>query len=149
MSVSLIGRSSPRFIENLRRLRIPLFMEHVSAGFPSPAQDYVEQTLDLNDLCVQRPAATFFVRVAGDSMTEAGIYPEDILVVDRSVTAHQGDVVIASLHGELTVKQLQLHPRLRLIPRNRAYPPIDVPEDAEFEIFGVVTNVIRNMRRQR
>jgi len=127
---------------------MPLFMDRVSAGFPSPAQDYVEQALDLNELCIRRPAATFFVRVDGDSMRDAGIYPEDILVVDRSVQAEQGDIVIASVHGELTVKELQLRPCVRLIPRNPAYAPIDIPEGAELEIFGVVTNVVRNMRRQ-
>ncbi len=89
MSVSLIGRSGALAFIKAKRLRIPLFMERVSAGFPSPAQDYVEQTLDLmldlNELCIKRPAATFFVRVEGDSMIDAGIHPDDILVVDRSV----------------------------------------------------------------
>ena len=85
MSVSLIGRSGALAFIKAKCLRIPLFMERVSAGFPSPAQDYVEQTLDLNELCIKRPAATFFVRVEGDSMIDAGIHPDDILVVDRSV----------------------------------------------------------------
>ena len=93
----------------------------VSAGFPSPAQDYVEQTLDLNELCIKRPAATFFVRVEGDSMIDAGIHPDDILVVDRSVQAEHGDIVIAGIHGELTVKELQLRPCVKLIPRNQGY----------------------------
>lgn len=78
MSVSLIGRSGALAFIKAKRLRIPLFMERVSAGFPSPAQDYVEQTLDLNELCIKRPAATFFVRVEGDSMIDAGIHPDDI-----------------------------------------------------------------------
>nr|QBQ85719.1 RumA [Shewanella putrefaciens] len=123
-------------------------MERVSAGFPSPAQDYVEQTLDLNELCIKRPAATFFVRVEGDSMIDAGIHPDDILVVDRSVQAEHGDIVIAGIHGELTVKELQLRPCVMLIPRNRAYEPIHISEGTELEIFGVVTNVVRNMRRK-
>ena len=106
-------------------------MERVSAGFPSPAQDYVEQTLDLNELCIKRPAATFFVRVEGDSMIDAGIHPDDILVVDRSVQAEHGDIVIAGIHGELTVKELQLRQCVKLLPRNRAYEPIHIPEGTE------------------
>jgi len=127
---------------------IPLYFEHVSAGFPSPAQDYVEQRLDLNQLCVKRPAATYFVRVEGDSMVEAGIYPDDLLVVDRSVIALHGDIVIASLNGEFTVKVLEREPVIRLVPRNTRYSPIVINEGDDFEIFGVVTNVIRTMKRQ-
>ena len=114
---------------------LPLFLERISAGFPSPAQDYVEQRLDLNQLCVKRPAATYFVRVAGDSMIDAGIYPDDLLVVDRSVTEQHGDVVIASLNGEFTVKVLELNP-LRLVPQNQHYHPIVITESDDFEIFG-------------
>lgn len=125
---------------------LPLFLEKISAGFPSPAQDYVEQRLDLNQLCVKRPAATYFVRVSGDSMIEAGIYPDDLLVVDRSVTAKHGDIVIASLNGEFTVKELGLDPFM-LIPRNRHYQPIPICDGDDVEIFGVVTNVIRSMKR--
>lgn len=148
MSISRIGRSgTPAFIQ-AKRLRIPLFMEHVSAGFPSPAQDYIDQILDLNELCIKRPAATFFVRVDGDSMIDAGIHPNDILVVDRSIQAEHGDIVIAGIHGELTVKELQLRPCVKLIPRNQAYAPINIPEGADLELFGVVTNVVRNMRRK-
>lgn len=148
MCVSLIGRSGARVFSKTKRLRMPLFLERVSAGFPSPAEDYVEQALDLNELCIKRPAATFFVRVQGESMLEAGIYPDDVLVVDRSVQAEHGDIVIAGLHGELTVKQLELKPVVRLIPRNKDYPAIEIPEGAELDIFGVVTSVVRNMRRQ-
>jgi len=109
----------------------------------------VEQALDLNELCVKHPAATFFVRVQGDSMIEAGIQPGDILVVDRSIHAVHGDVVIASLDGEFTVKELALRPRVQLLPRNVLYAPIEIPEGMELEVFGVVTNVIRQIRRQR
>lgn len=144
--IYLLGRSA--FSLKIPRLRMPLFTERVAAGFPSPAQDYVEQTLDLNELCIKRPAATFFVRVEGDSMTGAGIFAGDILVVDRSIQAEHGDIVIAALNGEMTVKELELKPRIRLLPRNPAYPPIEIPEGAELSIFGVVTNVVRNMRRK-
>lgn len=128
-------------------LHLPLFLEKISAGFPSPAQDYVEQRLDLNQLCVKRPAATYFVRVAGDSMIDAGIYPEDLLVVDRSITAQSGDIVIACLNGEFTVKTLELAP-LRLVPQNDEYQPILITESDDFEIFGVVTNIIRSIKRK-
>lgn len=127
---------------------IPLFSEAVSAGFPSPAEDYIEQSLDLNELCIKRPAATFFVRVQGDSMIDAGIYSDDMLVIDRSIPATHGDIVIAGLYGEFTVKELQLRPRACLMPKNKAYSPIDIPEDSELDIFGVVTHVIRNVRQQ-
>ena len=148
MQVSIVGKCCSASHISEQQLAIPLFLDRVPAGFPSPAQDYVEQTLDLNELCIKHPAATFFVRVEGDSMIEAGIYPNDILVVDRSVRAEHGDIVIASFHGELTVKELELKPITRLIPRNKAYQPIDVPEGCELDIFGVVTSVVRNMRRK-
>lgn len=134
-------------VEAWPSLYLPLFLERVSAGFPSPAQDYVEQRLDLNELCIQRPAATYFVKVAGDSMIDAGIYPNDLLVVDRSITARNDDIVIASLHGEFTVKKLK-HDPLRLVPQNKNYHPILISESDDLEIFGVVTSVIRNIKRR-
>lgn len=142
MKTTLIGRSG-----TWTRLLSPLFLERVSAGFPSPAQDYVEQALDLNELCVKHPAATFFVRVQGDSMIEAGIFPNDILVVDRSLRAQHGDIVIVSLNGEFTVKELALRPIVQLLPRNARYQPVEIPEGSDLEVFGVVTHVIREMRR--
>ncbi|WKJ91327.1 translesion error-prone DNA polymerase V autoproteolytic subunit [Methylomonas montana] len=87
-------------------LSLPLFASKVAAGFPSPADDYVEKSLDLNDLLVPKPAATFFVRAKGDSMLGAGIHPNDILVVDRSIEPIHGKVVICAINGELTVKRL-------------------------------------------
>jgi len=128
--------------------RVPLYTERVPAGFPSPAQDYIEQTLDLNELCISHPAATFFVRVEGESMTGAGIFPNDILVVDRSLTARHGDIVIASLEREMTVKLLHLKPEpVRLLACNPAYPPLVITEGMVLEIFGVVTNVVRSLKR--
>lgn len=128
-------------------LPIPFFLERVSAGFPSPAQDYVEQVLDLNSLCVRHPAATFFVRVQGDSMRDAGIYPGDVLVVDRSLVARHGDTVIASVDGELTVKELcHRDGEICLLARNPAYPPITFAPPQELDVFGVVTGVVREMR---
>jgi DNA polymerase V len=148
MNLSLLGCSHALAWIKSHRLKIPLFSEAVSAGFPSPAQDYVEKALDLNELCIKRPAATFFVRVEGDSMIQAGIYAGDILVVDRSVTAEHGDTVIVAIHGEMTVKELELRPTVRLVPRNPAYSAIEIPEGTALDIFGVVTNVIRNIRHK-
>jgi DNA polymerase V len=134
--------------ESFSRLNIPLFLERVSAGFPSPAEDYVEKSLDLNELCIQHPAATFFVRVQGESMVDAGIFPNDVLVVDRSLRAKHGDIIIASLESEMTVKQLHLKPiPVRLLPRNPAYQPIIIEGDMVMEVFGVVTNVVRSLKR--
>jgi len=131
-----------------RKLTIPLFASKVKAGFPSPAQDYVERTLDLNELCIRHPNATFFVRVEGDSMIEAGIFDADVLVVDRSIDAEHGDIVVAAVGGEFTVKELCTRPTLQLLPRNKAYSPIAFNDGDELNIFGVVTNVIRQMKRK-
>lgn len=142
MSVSFLAQSAI-----VSALQLPLFVSKVSAGFPSPAQDYVEQTLDLNELCIKRPAATFFVRVEGESMIDVGIFHNDILVVDRSVKPQHGDIVVAQVDSEFTVKELCLRPQLMLVPRNCAYRPICLANDNELQIFGVVTNVVRQMSR--
>lgn len=128
--------------------QIPFFSDPVKAGFPSPAQDYVERTLDLNELCIRHPNATFFVRVEGDSMIEAGIHDGDVLVVDRSIDAEHGDIVVAAVGNEFTVKELCTRPSLMLLPRNPAYKPIRPRNGEELNIFGVVTNVIRQMKRK-
>ncbi|PNU21212.1 UV protection and mutation protein [Geothermobacter hydrogeniphilus] len=141
MKVERIGQAG-RF----DALAIPLFLDKVPAGFPSPASDYCERALDLNELCIRTPAATYFVRAQGDSMIEAGIFSGDVLVVDRSLEAKHGDIVIAEFNGELTVKKLELRPRTRLVPMNDHHAPIPIPEGAELEIFGVVTTVIHSLR---
>ena len=142
MTVENLGESG-----EFKQLDIQLFSDAVTAGFPSPATDYCERKLDLNELCIQHPAATYFVRAQGDSMIEAGIFPGDVLVVDRSITAAHGDIVIVSVNGELTVKQLETRPRMRLVPMNSQYQPIDVPDDADLEVFGVATTVIHSLRK--
>ncbi|WP_018693810.1 translesion error-prone DNA polymerase V autoproteolytic subunit [Algicola sagamiensis] len=125
---------------------IPLMLEAIPAGFPSPAQDYIEKSLDLNELCIRHPAATFFLRVEGDSMVEAGIYSGDILIVNKALTAQHGDIVVAALFGEFTVKTLEKYPQLRLVPSNRNYQPIVITEEMEMTIFGVVSGVVRQLR---
>ncbi|WP_409373143.1 translesion error-prone DNA polymerase V autoproteolytic subunit [Shewanella sp. SP1S1-7] len=126
--------------------RLSLFSSLIAAGFPSPAQDYVEQTLDLYELCIKHPAATFFVKVQGDSMIDAGIFSGDILVVDRSLQPAHGDTVVAAVNGEFTVKQLQLRPVVQLLPRNALFSPIAINDESELNIFGVVTNVVKKLK---
>lgn len=127
-------------------LERPLFSGGVSAGFPSPAEDHIEGRLDLNELLVKHPAATFFVRVTGDSMTGAGIHHDDILVVDRSLEAVHGKVVIAIVDGELTVKRLYRRKGLvRLLAENPDYSAIELAEETSCEIWGVVTSVIHSL----
>lgn len=118
----------------------------VVAGFPSPAEQYVEPPLDLNEHLVKRPAATYFVKAAGDSMVNAGINNGDLLVVDRSLTPTNGDVVIASVDGEFTVKTFRRkNGRISLVPANERYAPIDFSEGQELQIFGKVTYVIHKL----
>lgn len=126
-----------------RGYKLPLFQSAVAAGFPSPAESEMEQLLDLNELLIKHPVATFFVRVSGSSMVGAGINHNDILVVDRSLEPHSGKIVVAAVNGELTVKRLHKEgTRLLLIAENAAYPPIDITECTDLHIWGVVTNVI-------
>lgn len=125
---------------------LPLFIERVPCGFPSPAQDYVEQRIDLNNRLIQKPGATYFVHVSGDSMIDAGITDGDMLVVDSSLAATHGDFVVASVSGEFTVKELRTRPFLHLLPHNIRYSPITFKSEEELEIFGVVTFTIKACR---
>lgn len=127
----------------LKQYRLPLFSMPVSAGSPKPADEYVEETLDLSRMLVKRPDATFFVRVEGESMIDAEIHPGDLLVVDRSVEPRHRDVVVAIIDGEFTVKVLHKRPSLRLVSRN-ASKPSDI--DEPFEIWGVVLWVVHKTR---
>lgn len=121
----------------------PLFLCRVSAGFPSPAEEYREGSLNLNRYVIRHPAATFFVRAAGDSMLGAGIHPEDLLVVDRSLEPADGRVVVAAVNGELTVKRLSLQRgKAFLLPENKTYPPLEISSALELQIWGVVTFVL-------
>lgn len=130
--------------EDYKTTLLSLFIDRVPCGFPSPAQDYVEDRLDLNQLVIRHPSATYFVKVSGDSMIDVGISDGDLLVVDRSLTAEHGDIVIASVDGEFTVKELCKKPVLQLLPRNRAYSPIFINSEETLEIFGVVTFTIKS-----
>jgi len=123
--------------------RQPIFIATVPAGFPSPAADYEEGKLDLNRHLIKNPAATFFVRVTGDSMLKAGIHGGDLLVVDRSIEPRDKSVVIAVVNGELTVKRIRIRRnKVTLVAENDAYRSQEIDEKMEFEVWGVVTNVI-------
>ena len=122
---------------------LPLFVSSIAAGFPSPADDYVDKKLDLNELLIAQPAATFFVRVVGDSMQGAGISTGDLLVVDRSMQAVNGNIVVAIVQGEFTVKRLKKEgDKIFLIAENPSYRPIEINEESGFEVWGVVSYVI-------
>lgn len=126
--------------------QIPFYQCSVNAGFPSPAEDEMEKSLDLNELLIRKPASTFFLRVSGSSMINAGINDNDILIVDRSIEPVHGKIVIAAINGELTVKRLHIQgKKISLIPENENYPPIVIGEGSELHIWGVVTNVIHSL----
>lgn len=128
----------------------PCFEESVAAGFPSPAAGEIHHILDLNSLCIRHPLSTYYVRARGDSMTGAGIGDGDVLVVDRSIRAASGDVIIASLNGEFTVKRLEIRGKeVRLVPENPAYSPIDITPELQAEFFGVVTWVVKPLKRHK
>lgn len=130
---------------SLTSYQIPLYSSTVRAGFPSPADDYIEDFLDLNHYLINHPAATFMVRASGDSMTDAGIQSGDLLVVDRSINVTHGKIVIAAINGELTVKRLsKRNGRILLMPENNQYPPIDITDEQDLVIWGVVIHVIHS-----
>lgn len=126
--------------------KIPLYLTPIQAGFPSPADDYVDQRINLHDLLVKNPPATFFLRAAGESMIDAGIHDGDLLIVDRSAEAVSGRVVIAAVDGELTVKRLERrHGRTYLAPANDDYREIDITEREYVHLWGVVSYVIHKL----
>ena len=125
---------------------IPFYGVSVAAGYPSPADDYIDKKLDLNELLINKPASTFFVRAEGESMLGAGINPDDILVVDRSVHPGVGKIVVCALDGELTVKRLRSKEgKLVLAPENPNYSDIPLNDEVDMVIWGVVTSVIHNV----
>ena len=125
------------------QINTPVFLDKVSAGFPSPATDYMEKKLDLNEYLITHPAATFIVKASGSSMVNANIYSGDLLVVDRSITPKNNNIVIASIFGDLTVKKLKKKEKsFFLVSANEEYPSIEVKEEMECFIWGVVTYII-------
>lgn len=132
--------------ENPTAFKVPLFGHTIRAGFPSPADDYVADTLDLNEHLMPRKEASFLLRAKGESMVGVGIHDGDILVVDRSLNATDGKVVIATLDGQFTVKTLEKkRGKIRLLPANPSFEPIEIKDEQELQIWGVVTRVIHSL----
>jgi len=133
------------FIEN-NGYKLPLYTCSVSAGFPSPADDYTDKSLDLNEHLIKNPSATFFVRVSGDSMVGAGIHDGDTLIVDRSIEPTNNKIVVAAIDGQLTVKRiLKKTNKIFLMPENEKYSPIELSESNDITIWGVVTTVLHRV----
>lgn len=123
---------------------LPLFASRPAAGFPAPGDDEVEKALDLNDLLIENPTATFFVKVEGDSMEGAGIFSGDVLVVDRSIGPTHGRIVVAAVYGEMVVKRLdQTATTTRLLSEQAGYTPINVTDNDDCFIWGVVVGSVR------
>ena len=125
---------------------LTFYKEAVECGFPSPARDFTEGTIDLNEELIPRPNSTFIVRARGDSMIGSGIYPGDLLIVDRSLSPRNGSIIIAVLDGELSVKGLKLNNgQVTLSSSNPNYSDVIVSEEMDFTIWGVCTNVVHNL----
>ena len=130
-------------IENFSLGDIPLYGDAVPAGFPSPADDYLDMDLNLHDYLVQHPSATFCVKAIGDSMVDAGIKSSDVMVIDRALTPKNNDIILAVIDGEFTVKRIKKNDdELYLIPANENYRPVKITEDMDFQVWGVVTFII-------
>jgi DNA polymerase V len=132
---------------DVSHISIPYFSDGIKAGFPSPASEFPDKHLDLNEYLIQHPASTFFVKVIGDSMTGSNIHEGDILIVDRSLIPKNDDVIVAYLRGEFTVKKfLKEDPYVYLVPTNPAYKRIQIQADEDFVVWGVVTYVISKLK---
>jgi len=127
-------------------MALPLANQGISAGFPSPADDFLDLSIDLNKELIKHPYATFYGRVSGDSMTGVGLDDGDLLIIDKSLEPQDGKIAVCFIDGEFTVKRIKLDKdSLWLMPENKKYKPIKVTEENEFIIWGVVTSVIKNM----
>ena len=122
-----------------KKFKIPLLNDSVSAGFPSPADDYTEENIDLNEYLISNPFSTFFLRVKGDSMINAGIKDKDLIIVDKSLIAKPGNIVIAMIDGEFTIKRLSIkNDELYLKAENHNYPDFSFKNHIDVQIWGVV-----------
>ncbi len=142
----ILGQITFEMEEDAPSVTIPIFLGRISAGFPSPADDYIEAELDLNRLLIKNEAATFLFRVGGDSMINAGIHDKDILVVDKSEDAVHGKIVVAVVDGEFTVKRLYMkNGKCMLVPENPRFKTIVIRQEQELNVWGVVVGVVRKM----
>lgn len=129
-------------------LPLPLYLVRAAAGFPSPAEDFLDQSLDLNEYIIKNPSATFYVKAAGDSMEKVGIFEGDLIVIDRSKKAVHNSIVLAVVNGEFTIKRILFtnNGKIILSPENDKYRPIEINDGMDFEIWGVATNVVHQLR---
>ncbi|HNS29293.1 MAG TPA: translesion error-prone DNA polymerase V autoproteolytic subunit [Tenuifilaceae bacterium] len=129
-----------------KEVKLPLVDAFISAGFPSPADDYIEGKLDLNRQLIKNPSSTFFARVRGTSMTDVGINDGDILIIDKSLEAKHNSVLVCFIDGEFTVKKVQkTKGELFLIPQSKDFAPIKVSRESDFRLWGVVTYCIHKL----
>jgi len=134
-------------VEINNELILPIADDGIKAGFPSPAQDFMDLAIDLNRELIKHPASTFYGRVKGDSMIEAGIYDGDILIIDKSLEPRDGDMAVCFIDGDFTLKYIKIEDKIVwLIPANKQYQPIKVTEDNDFLIWGIVTYSIKKQR---
>jgi len=124
---------------------LPLYLSRIAAGFPSPADDYLDDGLDLNEHLIKHPAATYFARAEGDSMIELGIFTGDLLIIDRAIQAEDGDVVVVAVDGLLTIKLLDLA-HSRLLPANKLYRPIEISAESQVDVEGVVVHAVHHLK---
>ena len=134
------------FYSTTKKFKIPLLTDSVSAGFPSPADDYTEENIDLNEHLISNPFSTFFLRVKGDSMINSGIYDKDLIIVDKSLTPKPGNIVIAMIEGEFTVKRFSIkNNKLYLKAENHNYPDFNFEDYSDIHIWGVVIYSIHTL----
>jgi DNA polymerase V len=125
---------------------LPFYASHISAGFPSPAEDYVDLRLNIGEFVTENPTSTFFVRVHGDSMQDAHIVEGSILAVDKSLKAQSGDIIVAVVNNEFTVKRLITKgSKVYLVPENKKYQPLEITEDMNFQVWGKVVTVLHKL----
>lgn len=133
--------------EQRTRIELPLFTVRIPAGFPSPGDDYIDGKLDLNEHLIKHPSATFFMKVQGDSMIDAGISDGDLLIVDRALEATDNSIVVALIDGEFMVKRIRIKNGIYyLVPENSHYHPIEVKPEMNFQVWGVVIYVIHKAK---
>ena len=141
-----VGKELSFYSMDEKVLDIPFYQSNVPAGFPSPAEDFMDLDLNLQEHLVQHPSATFCVRVTGDSMENAGIFSGDVMVVDRALESKNNSIVLAVLDGEFTVKRIQKRAgKLYLKPENKNFSPIEIIEEMNFQVWGVVTHIIHKV----
>ena len=142
-----LSLSKKRIKKKNTNIKLPLFSSKASCGFTSPADDYIEKTLSLDDYLVPNPNATFFVRASGESMKDAGISNNDLLIIDRSLNAKNNDIILAIINNEFTIKRFtQKNNTIILKAENKDYDNIIIQEADEFSVWGIVTHVIHNFK---